>query len=274
MQVKSLEHINFSTLMECFLKAFENYFVKMPMDHEFYKERWHMASVRLDLSYGMFENEKLLGFIINAIDKRNDNWIAFNTGTGVLPEYRGQRIVSSIYQYAIPDLKKHGITKCRLEVIKDNAIAIKAYERIGFKITKSYKCYSGSVALKDTLRDFELKQVDRSYFDWNTLNQESYSWDNHFNTVKKGNYRYYAICKKGELESYFIINPKNGYLAQFNVLSNELDNWNNLFKGIKHISDTIKINNVDERLSGKIDFLNEIGLQNTVDQYEMEFDLY
>ncbi len=276
MEVKSLIDIDFSMLMECFLKAFKGYFVKMPTDHEYYEERWRMANVKLAMSYGMFENEKLVGFIINAIDERNGNWIAFNTGTGVLPEYRGQHIVSSIYQYAIPDLKKHGITKCRLEVIKDNAIAIKVYERIGFKITKNYKCYNGNIILKEAFTDFELKKVDNSYYDWNTLNQENYSWDNQFNTVEKGSYNYYVIYVNGKMDSYFIINPNNGYLAQFNTLNNSLDidSWNVLFNGIKLVSDTIKINNVDERLIGKIHFLNKIGLQNTVDQYEMEFNIY
>ncbi len=272
MKVENLGATDFFVLMACFLKAFEGYFVKMPTDYEYYKERWRMANVRLDLSYGMFDNEKLVGFIINAIGMRNGNWIAFNTGTGVLPEYRGQRIIGSIYQHAIPDLKKHSITKCRLEVIKANSIAIKAYEHIGFKITKSYKCYNGSITLKEASTDFELKEVDRSYFNWTTLNQESYSWDNHYHTVKKGKYHYYAIYIQGKLESYFIINPKNGYLAQFNVLSNRQGNWTTLFEGIKQVADTIKINNVDEQLVDKVNFLNRTGLQNTIDQYEMELD--
>jgi len=274
MNVRRLEQINFSVLMECFLKAFENYFVKMPTDHEYYKERWYMANVRLDLSYGMFKNGKLIGFIINAVDERNGNLIAFNTGTGVLPEYRGQRIVSSIYEYAIPDLKRHGITKCRLEVIKDNFIAIKVYEKIGFKITKNYKCYNGSIALEEIPKNLELKQVDVSFFDWSTLHQDHFSWDNHFKVITKGDYQYYVIYEEDTWISYFIINPKNGYVAQFDVLNNVSNNWNKLFQGIRSISETVKINNVEERLIEKNYFLKSINLNNTVDQYEMEFDLF
>ena len=97
MIVKHLGHTDFNTIMACFLSAFENYFVKMPTDPKYYKQRWKAAKVNFNLSYGMFDNDKLVGFIINAIDERYGEYIAFNTGTGVIPEYRGQKIVKSIY---------------------------------------------------------------------------------------------------------------------------------------------------------------------------------
>ncbi|MEW7292083.1 GNAT family N-acetyltransferase [Aquimarina sp. 2304DJ70-9] len=270
MQVKNLEQIDFSIIMECFLKAFENYFVKMPIEHDYYKKRWKTAGVRLDLSYGMFDGNTLVGFIINAIDERNGKLIAFNTGTGVLPEYRGQYIVRSIYQFALPELQKHRVSECRLEVIKDNKKAIKIYEGIGFTITKSFKCYHGDFLLKNKVQDFELKTVESSYFDWKTLQQNTYSWDNYYTTVTKGTYDYYIISVQGNSDSYFIMNPENGYISQFNVLRESTNNWIRLFTAIRSVSKTIKINNVDEVLKEKIDVLEEIGLKNTVDQYEMK----
>ena len=140
MVVRHLGDTDFKNIMECFLSAFENYFVKMPTDYNFYKERWKASGVNFNLSYGMFDNDKLVGFIINAIDERQGELTAYNSGTGVIPEYRGKRIVKTIYDFAIPDLMQNGITKCLLEVITENAKAIKSYEGIGFKICKYYKC--------------------------------------------------------------------------------------------------------------------------------------
>ena len=273
MIIKKLDSINFLTLIDCFLKAFENYFIKMPTDPAYYEERWKAAKVRYDLSYGMFMDEKLVGFIINAIDEREGNLIAFNSGTGVIPEYRGQRIVNSIYQYAIPDLLKNKVSRCRLEVIKDNAIAIKAYTKIGFEIIKSYKCYSGTIQLKHSISDFELKKVDAQYFNWDQFNQALYSWDNQLQAIKQGSFHFYAVLLNGVLNAYFVINPKNGYVAQFDVVEDSEENWIRLFTAIHSIHKTIKINNVDEQLIRKITFLSEIGLENTVDQYEMELCL-
>jgi len=271
--IKKLGNIKFETLIECFLKSFENYFVEMPTDINYYKQRWKIAKVDFNLSYGMFDDEKLIGFIINAVDERNGTKIAFNTGTGVLPEYRGKKIVKSIYDYAISDLKMNGITKCSLEVITENCKAIKYYQSIGFEICKTLECYSGNINLKISEK-VELDKGSYDTFDWNNLpNQDLYSWDFHSRTIKSGDYSYYQIIKDNLPESYFVINPKNGYLAQFEILEENKGNWNRLFNGIKNISETIKIINIDKRLSEKIEFINSIGLSKTVNQYEMEMEL-
>ena len=164
MIVKKLGNIAFETIIDCFLKSFKNYYVELPTDINYYKQRWELAKVDFNLSYGMFDNEKLIGFIINAVDERNGIKIAFNTGTGVLPEYRGKRIVKSIYDDAIPDLKKNGITKCSLEVITDNMKAIKSYQSIGFEICKTFECYKGAINLA-TSEKVELNKENHSTLD-------------------------------------------------------------------------------------------------------------
>lgn len=272
MTVKPLTHVPFNALITCFLNAFEHYFVKMPVDPDYYKKRWEAARVNFDLSYGMFDHEKLIGFIIHGIDNREGRRIAFNTGTGVLPEYRGRKIVKSIYKYALPDLAQKGITDCTLEVIKENEIAIKAYESVGFTICKHYKCFNGKINLGDD-HSAQLKEIDPEAMDWNSLgNQHTYSWDNHMNSVKEGGYRYFQVWHQEYPESYVIMTP-NGYIAQFDLLKPGKGAWKRLFSGIKSISETVKINNVEEKLTAKINFLQAIGLENTVDQYEMEFKI-
>ena len=273
MEVRKLENIEFEIIIDCFLKSFDNYFVEIPTDKNYYKERWKRAKVNYTLSYGMFHGEKLVGFIINATDERNGIKIAFNTGTGVLPEYRGKGIVKSIYDYAIPDLKINGISKCSLEVIIENLKAIKAYQSIGFKICKTFNCFSGDIKL--TLNEkTAINKVDYNAFDWKDLpNQDLYSWDFHSKVIKNGDYNYYQITKENFVESYFVINPKNGYLAQFEILKESNGCWNRLFSEIKEISNSIKVINVDNRLNKKIEYIKTIGLSNTVNQYEMEMDI-
>ncbi|MDC6363622.1 MULTISPECIES: GNAT family N-acetyltransferase [Flavobacteriaceae] len=273
MKVRNLGHINFSVVMDCFHKSFENYFVKMPTDHDYYKERWKMANVDFALSYGMFDKDELVGFLLNAVDIRNNELLAFNTGTGVLPEYRGQHVVDSIYEFAIPELRKNGIEKCTLEVIKDNIKALKVYERIGFAKTKTYKCFNGSINLETQSIFSNTKKVDADFFEWSSVNQDVYSWDNHIKTIKRGAYDFYAVLNNSTIVAYFIINPENGYLAQFDTFCNTNDNWIRLFTAIKGISGTIKINNVDESLTDKLHYLNHFGLKNTVDQFKMEMKL-
>lgn len=282
MKINNLNKINFDELIECFLLSFENYFVKMPTDAEYYKRRWQTAKVDYRLSYGMFDNNKLVGFIIHAIDKRDGKLVAYNTGTGVIPSHRGQKIVHSIYEYAISDLRKNGVEKCILEVITENTKAIKAYQTVGFEITKRYKCFAGETNFENQIIDktkTHIKKVNYSDINWVEMpNQNSYSWDNHFKTIKNGDYDYYQIWNERNLESFFIINPKNGYIAQFDILIDE-ETYKNLayqrlFSAIKKISPFIKVNNIDTKFEDKINFLSSMGIKNNIDQYEMEMNLY
>ena len=273
MTVRHLEDIDFEVIMDCFLSAFENYFVQMPTNHEFYRERWKAAGVRYDLSYGMFDNDKLVGFIINAIDNRQGHLTAYNSGTGVIPKYRGQRIVKSIYDYAIPDLAKNGIKKCQLEVIIENVKAIKSYEGIGFKICKYYKCFSGRILTKNQ-SNYNLKEITFKTINWEVLpNQVKYSWDNQSESLEKGNYKYFQILVENEVQSFFAINPENGYIAQLEVLKKSDLSWQMLFSAIQTINKTVRINNIDDSLIDKIKAVETAGLKNTVDQYEMELTL-
>ena len=273
MVVKKLNTVKFEEVVECFLSAFENYYVKMPTDGNYYRARWNMANVDFNLSYGMFEQGQLIGFIIHAVDKRDGKLTAFNTGTGVLPHHRGKKIVKSIYHYALPELKREGVTHCCLEVITNNTIAIRSYQRIGFEICRKYKCFSGELNLKNKV-SIHLNETSHDKLDWDVLpNQQFYSWDNQIETIKKGNYKYFQILNNNTPESFFVINPDNGYVAQFDILDGKNSSWGRLFSGINKISNTIKINNVDERLTNKVDYLNSIGLLNTVDQYEMSMKI-
>ncbi|WP_400075118.1 GNAT family N-acetyltransferase [Winogradskyella sp. R77965] len=273
MVVKHLGDTDFEMIMECFLLSFENYFVKMPTDHNFYRERWKAAGVRFDLSYGMFDDNALVGFIINAIDKRQGHLTAYNSGTGVIPKYRGKRIVKAIYEYAIPDLIKNGITKCQLEVITENEKAIKSYEGIGFETCKHYKCFKGMLTTENNT-DFILNKVSYDEMNWEALpNQGLYSWDNQKESLVKANFQYYQVLVEDKEQYYFIMNSKSGYIAQFEVLDNSPSSFGNLFSAIESINKDVRINNIDDRLTNKINAVKSAGLKNTVDQFEMELYL-
>ncbi len=272
MVVKNLRHTRFEEIIRCFLKAFQNYYVNLPSDPEYFRERWRVAGIRYNFSYGMFNGEELVGFILHAIDERQGKKMAYNAGTGVLTLYRGKNIVKTLYAHALPQLKQKGISRVVLEVIKKNKRAIKAYEEVGFKIVKSYCCFQGKIELPYNI-SYELVKTGYNSLDWDRLKQASYSWENHHSTLKNGAYEYYQLLKDEKPEAYFVIDPADAYLAQFDVLKESENSWPRLFSGIRSVSEAVKINNVDEKLTTKLGFLQSIGLQNTVDQYEMELEL-
>jgi len=117
----------------------------MPSDPVFWQNRWNWARVDYELSFGVFEGEQLVAFIINGIDQHNGKRTAFNTGTGVIKNFRGQQLVDKMYAAALPHFQKAGIEKYLLEVFVNNERAIRVYERIGFKKIRRLKCYKGKL---------------------------------------------------------------------------------------------------------------------------------
>lgn len=273
MEVTNLATISIKEVIDCFLMAFEGYYVKMPTDHHYYVERWKAAGVDFNLSYGMFDEGKLLAFIIHAVDNRGGKLIAFNTGTGVIPSHRGKRIVSAIYEYALKDLKQHGMERSTLEVITKNERAVRAYQGVGFKICKHYQCFAGTISLEAD-HTYELKDIPFAKVIWGNLpNQAYYSWDFQQETILAGKNNFYEVWYKGQPESYFIFNSDKKRLLQFDLLSKTNGEWNRLFSAVSQLADSISVINVDDRLTEKIAALNSIGLAVIVEQFEMELEL-
>ena len=73
---------------------------------------------------------------------------AYNAGTGVVPEHRGRKLTQRLYAFMLPKLRESGIEQCLLEVIQQNEAALKTYQKIGFRITRSFDCFR---ALKQDL---------------------------------------------------------------------------------------------------------------------------
>ena len=265
-EIKNLYGIPLVEIIDCLLIAFDGYYVKMPESSEYWEQRFKGSRVDWNFSYGVFDQHKLVGFLINGID----DGIAFNTGTGVVPHYRGKRLVDNMYAYAIPILKNNNIHRCALEVITKNERAIKLYERLGFIKVNEMKCYFGTIDCDETI-DVENKICPFLQLD-GTLDN-NYSWDNNSRALKiqKDQFLKYNVYEKSKEIGTFIINPHNGNLAQYEIIGVEnYYSWSLLFQGIRKVCKKIKLNNVPITRSYLCDYLSKSGLSNSIDQYEME----
>ena len=268
MIIKNLATTPFEEIIKCFTASFSDYAVKMPTDPNYWKERWSLSNVDYRYSFGMFDGERLVGFIINAVGHRFGHLTAHNSGTGVLPEYRGQRIIKKIYAYAIPKLKKNGFTKTTLEVIKGNTVAVKAYQSVGYKIIHGFLCYNGLINL-DWEHNCQVRKVDKNIE--MLSNQKEYSWDFQYESLQNGDYSYYQVWNQNKIESNFILQNKKPMLAQFDVKNPKDEGaWKNLFSAIQACSIHVGINNVHEQSVEKVIFLKRIKIPMVLEQYQME----
>ena len=273
MEVRSLAQTPLKEIVDCLSLSFSDYFVQMPDDPAYWKKRWKGARVDYRASYGMFDEGQLVGFMVHGIDFWKGIFTAFNTGTGVIPSHRGQKIVQKMYEKAIPELKDRGVQVCALEVIQKNEKAIRAYKGVGFSISRKLKCYRGTISSKNK-NTVQLKKKNLQFFDWDAYQgQHFYSWDHVQMAIllQEKHYELYEVAQKQKNIGYFIINPKTGYLAQFDLRDRaHADHWTLLMEGIAQISTFLKILNVDPVETAKIQLLDNSELDNYINQYEME----
>ena len=268
LKISNLQSTPIETIIDCFAESFKDYFVPIPGDVSYWKNRFYNARVDYSHSWGVFDNEKLVAFIVNAIDFEKGELTAYNTGTGVLYDYRGNKLVDKMYAYGKPHLKDLGVKRCSLEVIVENAPAIRVYTRIGFDIVRQLNCYSGKYSAS---RPISIKEIGLEDLDLESKDP-IYSWDNRKKTIARAEdmYKVYLVLDRDSPIGHFIINPLNGNIAQLESYHNS---WSPIFNGISQVSDKIKMNNVDTARTGLIEFLKHSSLENTINQYEMEMGL-
>jgi len=270
MKIQNLSNTRLKDIVACTCDAFSDYFVKMPSDVEYWRKRYKGARVNYELSFGVFDQEKLVAFIINGIDTVDGTSIAFNTGTGVIEAYRGKQLVDKMYEFANPFLKKHGIQKCQLEVIQKNGRAIRVYERIGFKIQRGLNCFKGEI-IADA-ENIKIQKVNfQDFIKEPNPHHHFYSWDNVNPAILnlQDNYETYIVNNAQGPIGHFVINP-TGYVAQLEAKDGQ---FTGLMNGIAQISKAIRINNVDDRRTTMIEKLEKHGIANVINQYEMEMDI-
>lgn len=224
------------------------------------------------LSFGAFDENLLVGFIIIGVDSRNEKLTAFNTGTGVLPSYRGRKIVDMLFAHAFPLFISRGITHCGLEVIQDNTRARHVYERIGFAVSRTFLCFRGTLPAVSSVATLHPQSLKSCSIDLSSF-QHHYSWEKHISSVLLSSsavqcFEVSTYTSESRI-GYFIINSTSGALLQCDVYEDSALHWRELFDAIAQISQTINITNVDSRRYGLIAQLRLLNLENYINQYEM-----
>lgn len=280
--IKNLVNVSLAELTMVFNDAFADYIMKITVTESYLENRWTAAGVDYSLSFGAFEDEQLVGFIIHAIGEWNGNLTAFNVGTGVIPEFRGQRLVKKIYDHAVSLLIKNDIKECRLEVIQGNEKAIKAYQSVGFIIERDLICYNlklDSKEKKSVYNNRIFREESLINVSWEEL--ENYwdflpSWENSNACLKRNKgFEYVQLLEDNKTKAYAIVNPVRGTIAQFGVLKGERKKGYGLelFNYLMFMLNQLVIINIESNSLDTIKFLEKMGLKELISQHEMQMDL-
>ncbi|MFC5269851.1 GNAT family N-acetyltransferase [Adhaeribacter terreus] len=273
MEIKTLENTPTSEIVTCFNEAFSDYFVPISATEEAMQSRWRASRVDFSLSFGAFENNKLVAFIITGVGNLHGHKTAYNAGTGVIPAFRGQKLVAKLYAYALPVFKGAGISQCTLEVITQNEKAIKAYRNIGFEIDRTLHCFKGELQPASTPSPFEIKTSTAIDFEAIApLQAYTFAWDNMNEGIKAAGpaYQYWQLFENQNLKAYLFLNPATGYIGQFGFDRSAPEIYGlNLLREVAKTHPSLRLNNVDANAVETLALFETAGMVNYISQFEM-----
>jgi ribosomal protein S18 acetylase RimI-like enzyme len=280
MEIKSLENVNLKDLLDVINLSFSDYIVPFSLTLEQLQSKIHAEGIKLDLSIGVYDEEKLVGFMLHALNTTNPEFIAYNAATGVIPDYRGKGLVGKMYDVLVPKLEALGVKQMVLEVIEGNHPAIRVYEKMGYTIHRKLDCFRGSVPALDinpkvTIRNLSAPQWElfKSFWDIEP------SWQNDVMTISNSieTSQILGAYIDEALVGYAIYNPTSRKINQVAVSPVYRR------KGIgtslcNHISNAVDQNellvyNVQNSSAEAKGFIKSLNIPYTISQFEMKRNL-
>ena len=221
--IKSLAEIRFPELFEAFSLAFNDY--EIQLDSVELETMLHRRGFVPELSFGAFDENKLVAFTCNGIGSFNGTKMAYDTGTGTINEYRGQGLAGKIFNYSIPFLKEAGISKYLLEVLQHNTKAISVYKKLGFCVSREFNYFVQKneelkLNSKSAPANFKIETIDLSQAETlSSFCDFTPSWQNSFEAIsrKPDNFKLLGVFKDEQLLAYGIFEAKSGDITQIAV---------------------------------------------------------
>jgi len=217
-RIRNLSEISTGELYSAFKQAFADYPVRIA------EQQFCMMIKRRgfdpDLSFGAFDNNRLVAFTLNGIGNFTGLRTAYDTGTGTIKEYRGQGLATGIFEHALPFLRDAGIKQYLLEVLQENTKAVSVYQKLGFKVTREFAfSVPEIVALKldktmtpgYLIKEADFKEVvaKESFFDFVP------SWQNSYDSIRRNleEFRIFGAYFYGSLVGFCITEFKSGDIS-------------------------------------------------------------
>ena len=247
METGALRSVSVNTIADTFNKAFADYVVDVQMTPEQMESKIRSENIRPEISAAVFEEGVPVGMVLMAEGYVNGIKTAYNAGTGVVPNRRGRGLTKEIYRYLIPILRQKGFEQLTLEVISTNAPAIAVYKSLGYSTIREMDCFFGTVISE--WNGIDIRSVNPAELDYDLLksfHDWSPSWQNSDHCIRRFGREVNSITVKE---------------------GNELKG-----QSIK-CSSQLGVINVDSSSYATLKFLNSLGMQSKLMQFEMRLGL-
>ena len=277
--ISTLSHLTPEQLIPAFNQAFADYIVPVNLTPLFFRQKVIQENLRLEFSTGTFDNGRLVGLMLHGIGEMNGEPVAYNGGTGVIPEYRGRHLVERMYSFLKPRLETAGIRRLLLEVIDTNERAIRAYRRVGFRELRALDCFKGELKGPALKPGPDYNVTVRPGLPWEELpsfwNYRP-TWQHSLDAARRGQgfMQYVAVEEKGRLRAYGIMIPGSGRIVQYGVHPGYrgMGLGRLVFHHFAQLGNPcLTVLNISREEEQSQRFLRRIGFVRYLGQYEMEW---
>jgi GNAT superfamily N-acetyltransferase len=277
MEICTLDSTALETITATFNEAFSDYFIPLAFTPEAMASKMKSEGVQLSYSIGAFDGEKLVGLILHACDCIDGVKTIYNGGTGVIPSYRGRGLTGEMYRYAVPLLKRAGISHHLLEVIDKNEPARNVYEAVGFQTVRNLAAFKTAKPIGGTspvaIRTIDAIPADPAFAGMKP------TWQNTTAAICRDMAAHHLIGAfvQENLVGYAAWVPAAGRVKQFAVHAGHRRNGigTALFRHMLQNSSTgsLLVTNIDEDCLPVVTFLEKLNLQRLLRLYEMKMEV-
>ncbi|MGS4347270.1 GNAT family N-acetyltransferase [Myroides odoratus] len=257
--------------------SFADYIVPLQLTLEQLEFKIAAENIQLDLSVGLVEDDRLVGFMLHAINTVDGKLTAYNAATGVIPSHRGQGLVGKMYEFLLQRLQPLKVEQLVLEVIENNHAAIRAYEKMEYHMARKLGCFEGEAVTAKRESSFDIKTL--ADFNWPVFCsfwEIQPSWQYTVSALEKSKDR---CCILGaydqeQLVGYIIFNPTTKRILQLAVAKTHRR------KGIatqfiqmmqeRMASTEVYVYNVDVTSVETTAFFHQLNLKSELAQFEMK----
>jgi ribosomal protein S18 acetylase RimI-like enzyme len=268
---------DFAALYKTCLAAFSDYFFPVEISNEQFENHIRQNAVDLASSVGAFVDRKMVGYTLCGFGLWNGKDTTYISGTGVIPEFRHKGIGGKMFEFLMPNLWEIGIEQMLLEVIDQNANALKLYQKLGFEFTRKLEFFEQPESLKlNANKSVRVRKIEEpDWKDFQKFWEGKPSWQFSSEAIQREMLRkeIFGAYSDNELVGYCVCSPK-GIISQIAVdkdyrrkgigaaiLAKILTNG-----GEKK---SLKFSNVDSSLDETIGFINRLGFVPSIVQLEM-----
>jgi ribosomal protein S18 acetylase RimI-like enzyme len=281
--IGTLENTSLEDIHQAFSEAFSDYSEPFQITLQQFQYMLERRGFDPHLSFGAFSEGRLVSFVLNGFGTWHNHFTAYDTGTGTIPSFRHQGLVTSIITQAVPALQEKGIHQYLLEVIKINAPARRLYEKQQFEVTREFDYFvtpRSDIVIPQAkdLNKFQVVQMEGP--DWNTF--QSFwdfepSWQNSIDSISRKLVHFDLLGVYEEdnsaLLAYAFLERETGDIPQFAVSKEHRRRGVGTFL-LSYIRDcagtpNVKFINVETTCLGFKEFMQSCNIQPGHGQFEM-----